>query len=98
MGYDRHMTVPKSTVRALLGTCLPVSFSCNRLSPPSAPHSRLERLLPRARAKVLPNLTHAMLLEAPFDVAKEILEEGFYVPRRKLSAGPQQTTGEEQGG
>ena len=43
-------------------------------------------------------MTHAMLLEAPFDVAKEILEEGFYVPRRKLSAGPQQTTGEEQGG
>ncbi|KAK9908919.1 hypothetical protein WJX75_004666 [Coccomyxa subellipsoidea] len=56
------------------------------LLPSGEEGSRLEKLLPRCRLRVMQGRSHALLQEAGINLVSILKEEGFYVERRLMSA------------
>ena len=57
------------------------------LIPSAAEATRLGKELPRARTRVLPGRSHAMLQEAGLDIVQLMRANGFYVAERIMSNG-----------
>uniref|UniRef100_A0A383WM75 Phospholipid/glycerol acyltransferase domain-containing protein n=1 Tax=Tetradesmus obliquus TaxID=3088 RepID=A0A383WM75_TETOB len=59
--------------------------------------ARLGKALPRARSRILPNRSHALLQEAGVDLVQLLEAEGFYITERRMSNGRPSTKASDGG-